>query len=51
MAYLIPVGYSSLKALIAAIEAFESDAMMKAVYDIDDDGVVDEAESIDGGSF
>lgn len=41
----------SLSDLQSTIEDLEDDIMRKAVYDKDMDGVVDEAESIDGGSF
>ena len=41
----------SLTELEAAVANIESNYMQKAVYDADLDDIVDEAESIDGGSF
>jgi len=47
----VPTGYLVLDDLITDVGEIKSDYMKKAIYDIDIDGIVDEAEKIDGGSF
>jgi len=42
---------TSLLGLEAEIDAIKSGYMKKSSYDTDADSVVDEAESVDGGSF
>ena len=41
----------SLSDLQSTMEELEDEIMRKTVYDKDKDGVVDEADKIDGGSF
>ena len=48
---VIETSSASLAELENEIDAIESDYMKKSIYDTDSDSVVDEAETIDGGSF
>lgn len=47
----VPVPDSTLIDLQAAVSEIKSKFMSKTDYDIDENKVVDEAESIDGGTF
>ena len=47
----LPSQATSISNLEDRLDAIESDYMKKSVYDTDADGVVDEAEAIDGGAF
>jgi hypothetical protein len=48
---VIETSSTSLAELENEIDAIESDYMKKSIYDTDSNSVVDEAETIDGGSF